>query len=489
MHDASVPENALSTNANTAEEKSKKRAAELKASVAGQKTSKSRSASKRDAVFSEQQKEAIEAAIVNELNRTLAIVHTSSTYILIEKGDAEFVLDSKTSLLILYENQVIPELSNEKAMKSITKARVWLKSPHRRTFQNIVFNPKIAGHYDGNFNIWKGFAIKPVKGDCSLFWDHVKTIICSGKEPHYTYVRKWLAHLIQKPWIIATALVLRGKQGTGKGTFVEAIGKLLGSHYAPLANLDQILGRFNSHLKHAILILADEAIWGGHKKEVGALKSLITEPRLFIEAKGKDGYWIDNFKHLIISSNEDWAVHLDPDDRRFFVLDVSAERKEDFEYFDQVRKQLENGGYEALMYDLLHEDLTKFDPKVMPENYAGFDMKLESASSIDRFIYASLKEGCWDHANIGPSADLKDLKIDHFYDNYKTWCEREKQIILRKEQVGKRLRAIIPGMKAKRTPREESPTRSFIYMFPPLGECRLSFQKFYKQNMEIWEWS
>ena len=44
-------------------------------------------------------------------------------------------------------------------------------------------------------------------------------------------------------------------------------------------------------------------------------------------------------------------------------------RKEDFDYFGKIRQQLENGGYEALMHDLLHEDLTGFDPKVMPENY------------------------------------------------------------------------------------------------------------------------
>ena len=234
-------------------------------------------------------KDQIIKAIIEELNQKLAIVHTSSTYILIEKDEIDFVLDSKTSLLTLYENQVVHELKAENDKKPPTKAQLWLKSPDRRTYKNIVFNPRIAGHYDNNFNIWKGFAVQPIKGDCSLFWDHVQQIICAGKEPHYVYIRKWLAHLIQNPWIIATAIVLRGKQGTGKGTFVEAIGKLLGSHYAPLANLDQILGRFNSHLKNAILVLADEAIWGGNKREIGALKALITEPKMFIEGKGKDG--------------------------------------------------------------------------------------------------------------------------------------------------------------------------------------------------------
>ncbi|NNM43015.1 MAG: hypothetical protein HKM07_01555 [Chlamydiae bacterium] len=426
----------------------------------------------------------LEDVIVDELNHQLAIVHTNTTHVLIEKSDTEFVLDSKSSILTLYENEVV-----EIDEKRKSKAQIWFKSPRRRTFKAIVFNPKIPGHYGENYNIWKGFSVEPIKGDCFLFWEHVRDIICCGKESHYLYVRKWLSHLVQKPWVIATALVLRGKQGTGKGIFVNTIGKLFGPHFAPLASLDQILGRFNSHLMNAILVFADEAIWGGNKKEIGALKSLITEPKLFIEAKGKDGFWIENFKHLIVSSNEAWVVHLDPDDRRFFVLDVSSDRKEDTSYFNAIISQLDNGGLEALMHDLLNEDLSGFDPKIMPENFAGFDMKLESAPSIDRFIYASLKEGCWDHANVCPSGEIKNLKIDDFYNNYKTWCERERQPILSKEQVGKRLRAIIPGMTTKRTPREEDRARPVIYIFPPIEECQGSFEKFYKQNSKIWDWS
>jgi hypothetical protein len=259
MDNPNISKNPISREDKTPEERSKERAAELKAGSEQNRRDLQVSREKQPQI-AEDELESLEATIVEELNQTLAIVHTSSTYILIEKGEAEFVLDTKTSLLLLFENQVIPELSRGRIT---TKAHVWLKSPNRRTFHNIVFNPRIVGHYDGNFNIWKGFAVTAEKGDCALFWDHVKNIICCGKEAHYVYVRKWLAHLIQKPWIIATALVLRGKQGTGKGTFVAAIGKLLGHHYAPLCNLDQILGRFNHHLKNAILIFADEAIWGG----------------------------------------------------------------------------------------------------------------------------------------------------------------------------------------------------------------------------------
>lgn len=334
-----ISENAISQHSQTPEEKSKLRANELKKLANEASIIETTNCS-----LAEKQRVLMENKIVEELNRTLAIVHTSSTYILIEKSETEFVLDSKASLLMLYENQPVIELTAKNTRKAPTKAHIWLQSPYRRAFDNIVFDPRENGYYRKNYNIWKGFAVEPKKGDCSLYWEYLKYIICS-EESHCVYMRKWLAHLIQYPWLIGTSIVLRGKQGVGKGTLVDPIGTLFGSHYAPLASLDKILGRFNSHLKNAILIYADEAIWDGNKKEVGLLKALITEKKLFIEGKGKDGYWIDNYKHLIVSSNEDWAVHLDPDDRRFFVLDVSDSHKEDLAYFNQIHKQLENGGY------------------------------------------------------------------------------------------------------------------------------------------------
>ena len=119
--------------------------------------------------------------------------------------------------------RLLPELSGDNSKKPITKAHVWLRSPHRRTYQeHRLQSQEFLATMTGISIFGRGLRSNPVKGGCSLFWDHVKVIICGGKEAPYIYVRKWLAHLIQKPWIIATALVLRGKQGTGKGTFVRS---------------------------------------------------------------------------------------------------------------------------------------------------------------------------------------------------------------------------------------------------------------------------
>ncbi len=67
-------------------------------------------------------------------------------------------------------------------------------------------------------------------------------------------------------------------------------------------------GRFNAHMRDCIFFFADEAFWAGDKQGEGQLKRIITEDTLVVEAKGRDPVTVRNMLHILISSNEDWAV-------------------------------------------------------------------------------------------------------------------------------------------------------------------------------------
>lgn len=211
-----------------------------------------------------------EDRILWEFNKKYAIVRTSTTYVLVQKTEMSFELDSRKSFLHFHENDF--SLSSDGKPKN--KGLFWLKHPQRRTYESIVFDPTKPGDYENAYNIFKGFSIVPVQGECMLFWKHVKEEICSSNEILYFYVRKWMACVVQKPQLLATALVLRGLQGTGKNMFVDYFGKIFGPYFLTVTNLEHVCGKFNSHLKYAYLIHANEAIWGGSKKEVGAIKAL-----------------------------------------------------------------------------------------------------------------------------------------------------------------------------------------------------------------------
>ncbi|MBM3192565.1 MAG: hypothetical protein FJZ63_07970, partial [Chlamydiae bacterium] len=400
-----------------------------------------------------------EEKVLQEFNKRYAIVRTSTTYILVQKTEDTFELDSRKSFIHFHENDFF--LSHEGQLKN--KALFWLKHARRRTYENLVFNPARPGCYGDSYNIFKGFAVIPGPGDCSLFWRHVKEVICCSREEHYIYVRKWMASIVQKPTLLATALVLRGLQGTGKNKFVDYFGKIFGIYFLTVTSLEHICGKFNSHLKYAYLIHANEAIWGGSKKEVGAIKALITDAKIVIEGKGKDAIPVDNCRHLIVSSNEEWAVPMDLDDRRFFVLDVAAHRKGDLEYFRLLDQEMQAEGLQALLYDLLHEDLSQFDPRQMPLNDCGFDIKMRSAGSIENYIYHALKE-----ESFSAGADWGSCPCETLYGYYRDLCRKE---ALRQEpssEFGKKLKKLVTVQKTRRS---MEGVREWWYELPPLQEA------------------
>lgn len=433
---------------------------------------------------------------VEELNKKHGAIHTGRFAILTEKlnpsGTMDFTLETKQSFLDTYENQVV---RTTKKGRPITKAAIWIKSPNRRTYDGFTFNPSLKptpwkkGDKASFYNLWKGFTVEPKEGKCSSFKVFVKEIICKNNDIYFPYVWKWLAHLIQHPDELSTGLVLMSNQGTGKNTFVDAIGRLFGSHYLLLASINQLVGNFNAHQKYAVLINANEALWGGNRKEIGAVKAMVTEKLCMIEEKGKDLIVLPNFKHLILMSNEDWPVHLDKDDRRFLVLQVSEDHKEDLPYFKAIHDELNNGGYEALLYELQHVNLEGFTTWTLPQNDEAFEVKLQSAASTEKYIYEVLQVGSFDIGNGTPTTGwptkTTPKQTNSVYADYTSWCEKNNIRKESKEALGKTIQKLICST-IKERPRENG-NRIQIYRFPDLKQARLEFGKAFKISEKVWE--
>jgi hypothetical protein len=155
-------------------------------------------------------------------------------------------------------------------------ANWWLRQSARREYRTIDFKP--GGTKEGEYNLWQGFPVIAQAGDCRLFWQFVREVICAGDAEQYQYVRRYMAHTIQRPAERPeVAIGLRGGQGTGKNTFVETFGSLVAPHFGTVNQMDQVVGRFNAHLMNRLVIHANEALWGGNKTEAGKLKAMITD--------------------------------------------------------------------------------------------------------------------------------------------------------------------------------------------------------------------
>lgn len=432
----------------------------------------------------------IEDRVVEELNKKHAVIHTDQFYILTEKPHAffdgiDFTLESRQSFINTYENQTVTLPDG----KTKSKTKIWLSHEKRRQFHGIIFNPETLEHKNGRYNIWKGFAVQPKQGDCILFKKHVRDVICGGNVEYYNYVWGWMSHLIQKPQELSPGIVLMGEQGIGKNTFSDTLGFIFGQHYLPLDNIEQFLGHFNFHLKNAVLIHGNEAIWGGDKRQLGKLKAMVTERFCVIEGKGKDQLTMRNFKHLILSSNEDWPVHLDRDDRRFLTLKVSNKCKEKTEYFNPLYSELNNGGREALLYELQQTDLSQFNIWKLPQNIESFEIKMESAPSTEKYIYEVLKAGSFDIGLLDTSSswenavDRYSILSESVFNDYKLWCLHQG---IKHETDGSLGKAIKKLIISSEKSRHRDSNRKNQYNFPSIKRARIEFQSAYKVGEGIW---
>jgi phage/plasmid-associated DNA primase len=108
------------------------------------------------------------------------------------------------------------------------------------------------------------------------------------------------------------------------------------------------------------------------------VKALITEDVLTIEGKFKNAVQAPNRLHVFMASNQEWVVPATGDERRFFVLDVADDHRQDHQYFAAIQAELNSGGYGAMLYDLLHHDICNFNVRHVPETAALQSQKMHS---------------------------------------------------------------------------------------------------------------
>jgi hypothetical protein len=363
--------------------------------------------------------------------------------------------------------------------KQISIANLFLESPDRREYEGIVFEPSFC--IPNYYNLYRGLPVESKQGDWSLFEDHIRVVIANRWRKKFFWIMAWMARIVQDPGgeRPGTSIVLRGKQGVGKGCFVSIFGRIFGSHFLHITNQNQLTGRFNNHLKDALLVFCDEGIWAGDKSAEGVLKGMVTEEIIMVEPKGKDAFPVKNHINLIVASNNDWVIPAGFEERRFFVLDVSEKYMQDQKYFKAIYDQMNNGGLEAMLFNLLNYDYSAIDLRTFPRTEALLDQIVQSASSVKKFWFERLRAGtlCSEDDDWGECVETQ-----KFYDEYIEFShmigDRYPQI---DKQFSKQLRKLCSGIKRRRKTIDRK-KRWALYM-PPLEECRMQFER--HVDMEI----
>ncbi len=245
----------------------------------------------------------------------------------------------------------------------VPRGKWWLNNPGRLQYDGLCFEPMKGPEIGDYLNLWRGFGVEKKEGDWLLLRRHVLEVLANGNEEYAKYVIKWAAWAVQNPDKPAgVALVFKGEERSGKGTFCRALIRLFGIHGVHILSQQHFTGRFNSLLHQCCLLFADEAFFAGDRRAEGVLKGMLTEPTIPIERKGLDVIQVRNNLHVVMSSNNEWVVPVSRDSWRFAIFEVSNAYVHDKEYFSALYDQLDGGGYGGLLNDLLGMELGDWRP-------------------------------------------------------------------------------------------------------------------------------
>ena len=294
------------------------------------------------------------------------------------------------------------------------------------------------------------------------------------------------AHMVQRPRErLGVALVMRGAMGSGKTKVGEVFGSLCPRHYFLVDDPRYVVGQFNAHMASCLLLQADEAVWAGDKAAEGRLKGLITSTIQQIEAKGIDPIRLTNYVRLIMTSNEDWVVPAGKDERRFCVLDVDPRCAQQHDYFREMDEELNNGGREALLADLLAFDLDSVNLRKIPRTGALLEQKIRSFDSVEMWWFEVLMRGAVTRdGEAWPSSVQKSQLVDDYI------ASAERIGIKRKAaetELGMKLAKLVPGLRSDRVTIYDDvgiARRRHCFILPPLEECREAYAEALQQPVD-----
>lgn len=423
---------------------------------------------------------------VERMNAEWALVLMGSKAVIVHE-QADGPIEDRLRIISIdafrawFANKYTEFVASDGKVKATTWADRWLKAPKRRQYIGIEFKPGgDAPPTPRYLNLWRGFSAEPrAGGSYAILRDHMLNNVCDGDEALFLWVFGWFAHLLQRPRErIGTAIVMRGKMGTGKTKVGEVIGSLISAHYFAVDDPRYVTGQFNAHMASCLLLQAEEAVWAGDKAAEGRLKGLVTSRFQMIEAKGIDPIRIDNFVRLMMTSNEDWVVPAGKDERRFCVLDINPRCAQNTEYFREMDEQLDAGGREALLHDLLAFDLSSVDLRKIPRTGGLLEQKLRSLDSVESWWFERLASGI---TRRNASYWETEVAVDVLFADYIDVAD--KVGVRRKSEqtaVGMKLRKLVPGIQVvKRQWEEASGAQQFrrtrCYVLPDLEACREAF--------------
>jgi len=356
-------------------------------------------------------------------------------------------------------------------------APFWLEWSGATKFNRIVFAPEGSKEQVGitDYQTWHGFAVDAAPGKWDTTRAFIRDVICSGNESHERWLHNWLAALFQEPGQHGhVAVTLLGGQGIGKSVFCEnVIGDVLPKeHFLALNDSKRLTSDFNAHLSERVVVFCDEAFFAG-KKEADKVKTLITQGQVTINPKHLPVEVQQSCMHILISSNSLDPIHMDADDRRYFVLRVSEAHKNDTKYFNRLLRALKHE-HPAMLHYFQSIAVDRDALRLPPLTSEKARIKISSLDAEAEWWQSRLDRTDDEWVSVIPSAELNRHYTD-WIDQYRRNARKRTPKALGL-WLGNHFKAGGMADWPKRYKVGPRDAQSWVYEFPDLGTCLAAFE-------------
>ena len=302
----------------------------------------------------------------------------------------------KTDLFVAFSHLHLKYVcweDNKRVEKEIPFAPRWADCENIRKYDRMDCFPDMARCPPNCFNLWTPFEMERYNGTPLLdneevregvaFLRHHLSIMCDHQPDTLLEFEKWIAQMIQFPEVKSHMPIFQSNEGSGKGSFVQLMTKILGGSKVRLTASPEeyVWGRFNNMMETAFLVFFDEISKQMTGKDLEKIKNIITEPEITIQHKGFDGFPMKSFHRFGGLTNAwDGGMTISKGSRRFLMCKMSDEKKGVMEYWNRFYALLEN--IDVLRGFYSHYKTMQVERKLAPPKMTEFALEL-SKLSID----------------------------------------------------------------------------------------------------------
>lgn len=279
----------------------------------------------------------------------------------------------------------------------------WRRDPARlRQVNNTTYRPGLSAFITEEsgecVNTWRPALLQPAFGatdaDVKSWLDHARYLYPDDFERNT--LLDWLAFVIQCPTLKPNWAVLMGslEQGIGKDLLVQPVIAALGRHNVGEIGAEQVIGRFNGWCENRRLVIVQEMESFGTRSTADKLKPLTAPLPAYIEIekKGINSYSIPNTFAMLFFSNNENAMQISDEDRRYFIAWSNAKPRPS-EYYGALAEWYSAGGAEKVAGWLLARDLTGFKKCVRPPmTEQKRVMQALSKTQVEAWVAAHLRD-------------------------------------------------------------------------------------------------